>query len=54
MVSSAYRDLIAAIDAYGIKPPVDQVFKFEEAKEAYKAAVSPALFGKIVIQIAPD
>ena len=50
---NAYRDLIDAIDTHRIKPPVYQVFKFEEAKEAYKAAVSPALFGKIVVEIAP-
>ena len=49
---AAYRDLIAAVDEQGIKPPVDEVFRFGEAKEAYKSAVSPDLFGKIVSQIA--
>ena len=50
--AAAYADLIQAIDASGIKPPIDRVFAFEQAREAYQAAVSPELFGKIVIKIA--
>ncbi len=49
--AAAYRDLLHAIDAHGIKPPIDRVFSFAEAKEAYQAAVSPELFGKIVIKL---
>ncbi len=49
--AAAYADLLAAIDASGIKPPIDKVFPFEQAKEAYQAAVAPDLFGKIVIQV---
>lgn len=50
--AAAYADLIQAIDASGIKPPIDRIFPFEQAKEAFQAAVSPELFGKIVIKIA--
>lgn len=50
--AAAYADLIQAIDASGLKPPIDRVFPFEQAKEAFQAAVSPELFGKIVIKIA--
>lgn len=49
--AAAYADLLYAIDANGIKPPIDQVFGFEQAKEAYQAAVSPEVFGKIVIDL---
>jgi NADPH:quinone reductase-like Zn-dependent oxidoreductase len=43
--------LNAAIDAGGIKPEVDRVFDFDEAKAAYAYHASPALFGKTVITI---
>ena len=43
--------LNAAIDANGIKPVVDRVFPFDEAKAAYAYHDSPALFGKTVITI---
>lgn len=49
--AAAHRDLVAFIDEHHIKPPIDKVFPFEEAVEAYQAAVSRDLFGKIVIQI---
>lgn len=49
--AAAYADLLSAIDARGIKPPIDKIFPFEQAKEAYQAAVAPDLFGKIVIQV---
>jgi len=48
--SSAFKDLIQFIDEKSIKPPIDKVFNFDEAKEAYKAAISSDLFGKIVIK----
>jgi NADPH:quinone reductase-like Zn-dependent oxidoreductase len=43
------RSLNTAIDANGIKPVVDRVFGFDEAKAAYAYHASPALFGKVVI-----
>jgi NADPH:quinone reductase-like Zn-dependent oxidoreductase len=45
------RSLNAAIDANGIKPVVDKVFSFDDAKAAYDYHASPALFGKTVIAV---
>jgi NADPH:quinone reductase-like Zn-dependent oxidoreductase len=45
------RSLNAAIDANGIKPVVDRVFGFDEAKAAYAYHASPALFGKTIITL---
>jgi NADPH:quinone reductase-like Zn-dependent oxidoreductase len=45
------RNLNKAIDATGIKPVVDRVFGFDEAKAAYAYHASPALFGKTVIRL---
>jgi len=44
--------LAAAIDANGIKPVIGARFAFEEARQAYAHAASPALFGKTVITLA--
>ncbi len=43
--------LNAAIDANKIKPVVDKVFDFAEAKAAYAYQSSPDLFGKVVIRL---
>lgn len=51
--SSDYDRMVASINALGVVPPIDRVFPFEQAKEAYQAQVSSSLFGKIVIQVAP-
>jgi NADPH:quinone reductase-like Zn-dependent oxidoreductase len=45
------RSLNAAIDANSIKPVVDKVFAFEDARAAYDYHASSALFGKTVITI---
>jgi NADPH:quinone reductase-like Zn-dependent oxidoreductase len=45
------RSLNKAIDANGIKPVVDKIFGFDDAKAAYAYHASPALFGKVVITI---
>jgi hypothetical protein len=47
---AAHKDFVKFIEANYIKPPIDQVFNIEYAKEAYQAASSRDLFGKIVIQ----
>lgn len=52
--SAALADLISAVDAAGIKPPIDRVLPFEQAKDAYQAADSPELFGKVVIEVAKE
>jgi NADPH:quinone reductase-like Zn-dependent oxidoreductase len=43
------RDLNAFVDAHGLKPVVDRVFKFADAKAAYAYQASGELFGKVVI-----
>lgn len=45
------RRLNAAVDACGIKPVVDRVFEFDEARAAFDYQASAALFGKVVIRI---
>jgi NADPH:quinone reductase-like Zn-dependent oxidoreductase len=45
------RSLNAAIDANGIKPVVDKIFSFDDAKAAYAYHASPTLFGKTVIRV---
>jgi NADPH:quinone reductase-like Zn-dependent oxidoreductase len=50
-----YRDLFeqmnAAINANGIKPVIDKVFPFDQAKEAFGHAASGDFIGKVVIAI---
>jgi NADPH:quinone reductase-like Zn-dependent oxidoreductase len=43
------RDLNAFIDRHRVKPVIDRVFKFEDAKAAYAYQSSADLFGKVVI-----
>ncbi len=43
--------LHAFVDEHRIKPVVDRVFPFEQAREAYAYQESPALFGKVVISV---
>lgn len=45
------RRLNAAVDACAIRPVVDRVFDFEDAKGAYAYQASPDLFGKVVIRV---
>jgi NADPH:quinone reductase-like Zn-dependent oxidoreductase len=45
------RRLNDAIDANKIKPVIDKVFAFDDAKSAYDYHASPALFGKTVISV---
>ena len=43
------RDLNAFVDAHALKPVVDRVFAFADAKAAYAYQSSGELFGKVVI-----
>ena len=43
------RDLNGFIDAHGLKPVVDRVFPFADARAAYAYQSSGELFGKVVI-----
>ncbi len=45
------RDLNAFVDQHHIRPVVDRVFGFAEAKAAYAYQASTALFGKVVIAV---
>lgn len=47
-----YEAMVQAIDTHKIRPPIDRMFRFEDAKAAYLAQSSPKLFGKIVIDLA--
>jgi NADPH:quinone reductase-like Zn-dependent oxidoreductase len=44
-----FESMNRAIEADGLKPVIDKVFPFAEAKEAYRHLKSQAHFGKIVI-----
>jgi NADPH:quinone reductase-like Zn-dependent oxidoreductase len=44
------RELNAFIDRHGVKPHVDKVFAFADAKAAFAHQASPELFGKVVIE----
>jgi NADPH:quinone reductase-like Zn-dependent oxidoreductase len=48
----AQEEMIRFIDRHGIKPVIDRVFPFADARAAYEAQNNPALFGKIVIDLA--
>ena len=43
------RELNAFVDAHQLKPVVDRVFNFADAKAAYAYQASDELFGKVVI-----
>ena len=43
------RDLNAFVDRYRVRPVVDRVFSFADAKAAYAYQAGAALFGKVVI-----
>ncbi len=45
------RRLNAAVDVNTIKPVIDKVFDFADAKAAYAYQSSPDLFGKVVIRV---
>lgn len=45
------RDMIRAIEVSGMKPVVDRVFPFEEAKDALRFQESGQHFGKVVIKV---
>lgn len=46
-----YEAMVQAINTHKIRPPIDRRFRFENAKDAYRAQSSPELFGKIVIDV---
>ena len=46
-----FEDLVQAINANGIKPVVDKVFKMEQTKEAFEHMEAQNHFGKVVIEL---
>jgi NADPH:quinone reductase-like Zn-dependent oxidoreductase len=46
-----FEQLVAAIDANAIKPVIDKVFPFDQAKDAFRHQQSGDFIGKIVIQV---
>ncbi|NJD61944.1 MAG: NAD(P)-dependent alcohol dehydrogenase [Deltaproteobacteria bacterium] len=46
-----FVDMLRAIGMHGLRPVIDRVFPFLEAKEAYRYMKSGAHFGKVVISI---
>ncbi len=50
--AEAYHALAESLQTHNIKPIIDRTFRFDQAREAYQAQVSPDLFGKVVIQVA--
>ena len=49
--AEGFKALSQAIDAHRVKPPIDRIFGFEDAKDAFRAQSSAELFGKIVIDL---
>ncbi len=47
-----FEAMSRAIEVAGLRPVIDRVFPFEDAKEALKHLESGAHFGKVVIQVA--
>lgn len=45
------RRLNAFVEQHGIRPVIDRTFPMEQAREAYAYQASPALFGKVAIEL---
>ncbi|MFD9733359.1 NAD(P)-dependent alcohol dehydrogenase [Umezawaea sp. NPDC059074] len=52
--ATAFTQLIDFVDQHGIKPVVRSTFAFEDAKAAYTAQAGADVFGKIVVEVAPQ
>ena len=46
-----FDDLVRALEAGGVRPVIDRVFPFAEAKDAFEYLTTGAHFGKIVIRV---
>ena len=46
-----HAELVRFIDTHGVKPPIGRRFRFEDAKDAWRAQSSPDVLGKVVIDI---
>jgi NADPH:quinone reductase-like Zn-dependent oxidoreductase len=48
---SMLEDLVQYVTSKGLKPPIDKVFKFDDALEAYKYMATSNHIGKICIEM---
>ena len=46
-----FEDMLKAIVANGIRPLVDRVFPFEDARAAYQTAMAGDFVGKVVVRL---
>ena len=46
-----FEDMNAAIETHKLRPVIDRVFEFDQAREALNYMTSGAHFGKIVVKI---
>lgn len=52
--AAAHVDLVRAVDQGKVSIPIHRTFAFDDAPDAYRAAVAPDVFGKVVIQVSDD
>lgn len=50
--AEAHAGMVRFIDAHHVTPPIGRQFRFEDAKDAWRAQASTDVFGKVVIDIA--
>ena len=46
-----FEDMLTAMSANAIRPVVDKVFAWGQARQAYETAIAGDFFGKVVIRI---
>ena len=46
-----FADMNRAIEVHNLKPVIDQIFDFQDARSAYHAMRSAGHFGKLVIKM---
>lgn len=46
-----FEEMNEAVEINNIKPPIDRVFPFDEARQAYEYQLSQAHFGKVIISV---
>ena len=46
-----FEDMLKAMAQNGVKPVVDKVFAWTDARKAYETAIAGDFFGKVVIRI---
>jgi hypothetical protein len=47
----AFKQFVTFLETTKIKPVIDRVFAFDEAREAYAHMASGAHFGKVIVSI---